>query len=39
MTLRLAALVKRVAELREAGLKAGHYAKEFTIQRIRPLGR
>jgi hypothetical protein len=36
MTLRLAALVKRVAEFREAGFKASHFAEEFTIQRIRP---
>jgi hypothetical protein len=39
MTLCLAALVKRVAELREAGLKACHYIKEFTLWWIRPLGR
>jgi hypothetical protein len=34
----LAALVKRVAELREARHKACHYAEEFTLQRIHPLG-
>jgi hypothetical protein len=28
---RLAALIKRVAELHEAGLKACHYAEEFTL--------
>jgi hypothetical protein len=32
MTPRLAALVKRVAKLREAGLKACHYDKEFTLR-------
>jgi hypothetical protein len=31
MTPRLAALVKRVAELREARLKACHCAEEFTL--------
>jgi hypothetical protein len=39
MTLRLAALVKRVAELCKASLKACHYIKEFTLQQIHPLGR
>jgi hypothetical protein len=39
MTPRLAALVKRVAELREVGLKACHCIEEFTLQRIRPLDR
>jgi hypothetical protein len=39
MTPRLVALVKRVAELRETGLKACHCAEEFTLWRIRPLGR
>jgi hypothetical protein len=38
MMLCLAALVKRVAELREAGLKACHCAEEFTLRWIRPLG-
>jgi hypothetical protein len=38
MTLRLAVLVKREAELREAGLKDCHCAKKFTLRRIRPLG-
>jgi hypothetical protein len=33
------ALVKWVTELCQAGLWACHYAKEFTLQRIRPLGR
>jgi hypothetical protein len=37
MTLRLAALVKRVTELREAGHKACHCTKEFTLQWICPL--
>jgi hypothetical protein len=32
MTPRLAALVKRVAELHVAGLKAYHCTKEFTLQ-------
>jgi hypothetical protein len=32
MTPRLAALVKRVAELCEVGLKACHCAKEFTLR-------
>jgi hypothetical protein len=38
MTPCLAALFKRVAELHEAELKACHYAEEFTLQRIHPLG-
>jgi hypothetical protein len=38
MTSRLAALVKQVAELRDAGLWACHYAKEFTLWWILPLG-
>jgi hypothetical protein len=38
MTLRLAALVKWVAELRDSGLWAHHCAKEFTLRRIRHLG-
>jgi hypothetical protein len=33
----LTALVKRVAELREAGLKACHRIEEFHIMQIRPL--
>jgi hypothetical protein len=32
MTPCLATLVKRVAELHEAGLKACHYAEEFTLR-------
>jgi hypothetical protein len=32
VTPRLAVLIKRVAELRQAGLKACHCAKEFTLQ-------
>jgi hypothetical protein len=32
MTPRLAALIKRVAELHEVGLKAYHYGEEFTLQ-------
>jgi hypothetical protein len=35
---RLTALVKRVAELREAGLKACHWIEEFHLRRIHPLG-
>jgi hypothetical protein len=35
----LAALVRRVAELRQAGLEACHCAEEFYLRRIRPLGR
>jgi hypothetical protein len=33
------ALVNRVAELHQAGLRACHCAEEFTLQRIHPLGR
>jgi hypothetical protein len=36
VTPRLAVLIKRVAELCEARLKACHYAEEFTLRRIRP---
>jgi hypothetical protein len=39
MTNRLATLTKRVAELRQAGLKACHYVEEFYLRRICPLGR
>jgi hypothetical protein len=39
MTDRLAALVRRVDELRQAGLEACHCAEEFYLRRIRPLGR
>jgi hypothetical protein len=39
MTDRLAALTKRVTELRQAGLEACHYVEEFYLWRIRPLGR
>jgi hypothetical protein len=39
MTDRLAALVRRVAELRQAGLEACHCVEEFYLRRIRPLGR
>jgi hypothetical protein len=39
MTDRLAALIKRVAELRQAGLEACHCVEEFYLQQIRPLGR
>jgi hypothetical protein len=39
MTDRLAALVRRVAELCHAGLEACHCAEEFYLRRIRPLGR
>jgi hypothetical protein len=34
----LAALTKRVAELRQAGVEACHCVEEFYIQRIHPLG-
>jgi hypothetical protein len=39
MTPRLAALVKWVIELRDASLQACHCVEEFTLRRIRPLGR
>jgi hypothetical protein len=39
MTPRLAAFVRRVAELRDFGLWACHYAEEFTLRWIRPLVR
>jgi hypothetical protein len=39
MTDRVAALVRRVAELCQAGLEACHCAEEFYLWRIRPLGR
>jgi hypothetical protein len=39
MTLCLAALVKWVAELHDAGLRACHCIEESTLQRIHPLGR
>jgi hypothetical protein len=32
LTPRLAALVKRVTELRDAGFQAFHYAEEFTLR-------
>jgi hypothetical protein len=34
----MAALVKRVAKLKDAGLQACHYIEEFTLRRIHPLG-
>jgi hypothetical protein len=37
MSARLSALVKRVAKLREAGLKAYHCAEEFYFRQIHPL--
>jgi hypothetical protein len=37
MTDCLAALTKSVAELRQAGLEACHYVKQFYLRRIRPL--
>jgi hypothetical protein len=37
MTDRLAALVKRITELRHAGLEACHYVKEFHLRWIHPL--
>jgi hypothetical protein len=39
MTSRLTTLVKRVTLLCNAGLRACHYAEEFILQWIRPLGR
>jgi hypothetical protein len=36
---RLAALVRRITELRQAGLEACHCAEEFYLWRIRPLDR
>jgi hypothetical protein len=39
MTDRLAALAKRVAELRQAVLEACHCVEEFYLQWICPLGR
>jgi hypothetical protein len=39
MTPRLATLVKRVAELRAAGLQVCHCVEEFTLRWIHPLGR
>jgi hypothetical protein len=39
MTDRLAALVRRVTELRQAGLEAYHRVEEFYLRRIRSLGR
>jgi hypothetical protein len=39
MTLHLAALVKRVTELRDFGLRPRHCTEEFTLRRIHPLGR
>jgi hypothetical protein len=38
MNSHLSALVKRVAELREARLKVCHHIEEFHLQQIRPLG-
>jgi hypothetical protein len=38
MTPRLAALGKQVAELHNYGLQACHYAEEFTLRWICPLG-
>jgi hypothetical protein len=38
MTPCLAALVKRVAKLRDSNLRVRHCAKEFTLRWIRPLG-
>jgi hypothetical protein len=39
MTDRLAALVRRITELRQAGLEACHCAEEFYLRRICPLDR
>jgi hypothetical protein len=38
MNVCLTALVKRVAELRRARLKACHYVEKFHLRQIRPLG-
>jgi hypothetical protein len=38
MTDRLAALVRRVAELHQVGLEACHYAEEFYLRWVHPLG-
>jgi hypothetical protein len=38
MTDRLATLIKRVAELRQAGLEACHCVAEFHLRWIHPLG-
>jgi hypothetical protein len=35
---RLQALVNRMAELYQTGLRACHYAEEFILQRIQTLG-
>jgi hypothetical protein len=39
MTDRLAALVRRVTELRQAGLEACHCTEDLYLRRIHPLGR
>jgi hypothetical protein len=39
MTVRLAALVRRIAELRQAGLEPCHDTEEFYLRWIHPLGR
>jgi hypothetical protein len=39
MTPHLVALVKRVAELCDIGLRVCHCVEEFTLQHIRPLDR
>jgi hypothetical protein len=39
MTDRLAALLRRVAELHQVGLETCHCAEEFYLRWIRPLGR
>jgi hypothetical protein len=39
MTDRLAALIRRVTELRQAGLETCHCVEEFYLRRIRPLDR
>jgi hypothetical protein len=38
MIAHLSALVKRIAELRQAGLEVCHCIKEFHLRRIHPLG-
>jgi hypothetical protein len=39
MTDHISALIKRIAELCQAGLEACHRIKEFYLWKIRPLGR
>jgi hypothetical protein len=39
MTDHLATLVKRITEMRQAGLEACHCVEEFHLRQILPLGR